>query len=295
MSPRGTEHPPKCPCCGSPQTELKHRLRAFDVHRCAKCTLLFRHPLPEPESLEEMYEDARYHEGRYFQNSAKAYDLDAPEIRIYSAALAELRRLAPAGRLLDVGCGRGVFLDLARSAGFETSGIELSKRHVDWARSQFELDVVAGEFLDSEHTPASFEIVTMWDFLEHVIDPIAVLNRARELLAPQGLLLVFTIDANSLFNHIADLLASASGGRIARPLELLYDVHHNHYFTRRSLEQLLDNQGFAVAHWASHRAYLGRWLNEPASPALFLGGVVIDRIADVVGLPYRHTAICRRT
>jgi 2-polyprenyl-3-methyl-5-hydroxy-6-metoxy-1,4-benzoquinol methylase len=285
---------PRCACCGSDASALQHRLSLFDVYRCAACTLLFRHPLPMADSLEELYEDETYHDGAYFRNTALDYDLSAPEIRIYRAALAHLARLAPGGRLLDVGCGRGVFLDLARKEGFAVSGVELSTRHVRWARERFGLDVCAAEFLSSGHAPGGYDVVTMWDFLEHVLDPVAVLRRARELLAPRGILLVFTIDTSSLFNLVGAALARLSLGLVQRPLELLYDVHHNFYFTRTSLEKLLLAQGFASEAWYGHRAYLGRWLNEPAPVWLRAGGAVLDGVGSGIGRPYRRTAICRR-
>jgi len=240
-----------------------------------------------------MYEDQSYHESPYFKAAAHRRIRRSPELRIFKRALADLEALVPKGQLLDVGCGPGVFLGLAREAGWQVQGVELSRRHVEKARATLGIEPWQGDFLAAPLAPGSFEAVTMWDFLEHVLDPAAVLARARELLRPDGLLLVFTIDTSSLFNTAGDLLYRLTNGRLARPIELLYDARHNYYFSRRSLAHLLDRCGFRVERWRYDRAYLGRWVSEPAPWYLYAGGFVLDFLSLAVGRPYRRTAYCR--
>src|SRR6185369_10301641 len=114
---------------------------------CGACTLRFRHPLPTADELTAMYEDDAYHASAYFENAHAGYDDRSPEIRIYRRALGDLAALGSRGRLLDVGCAAGVFLDLARGAGWEVRGVELSARHAAYAREAFGLDVWEGDFL----------------------------------------------------------------------------------------------------------------------------------------------------
>lgn len=133
----------------------------------------------------------------------------------------------------------------------------------------------------------------MWDLLEHVNDPQAALAAARRLLAPDGVLLVFTIDSASLFNLAGDALWRASGGRAVRPLKLLYDARHNFYFTRPALTRVLADAGFTPERWRADRAYLGRWVSEPAPWYLFAGGYVVDLASMAIGRPYRRTVYCR--
>jgi 2-polyprenyl-3-methyl-5-hydroxy-6-metoxy-1,4-benzoquinol methylase len=283
--------PSACPLCGAPGPARHAELPRYDVYRCADCTLRFRHPLPTPDELTAMYEDERYHASAYFENARTGYDERAPEVRIYRRAL---RDLAESGtrrrRLLDVGCATGVFLDLARAAGWQVRGVELSTRHAAYARDAFGLDVWEGDFLDAPLSQGGFDAITMWDFLEHVMDPHAVLAKARDLLTPGGVLLVFTIDTSSLFNRIGDVIHRTVGaGRI---LELLYDSRHNYYFTGRSLRRLLERSGFQVARWRADRAYLGRWLAEPAPFYVVMGGSVVDFLSLPLRLEYRRTALC---
>ena len=280
--------PSGCPVCSSPLIARRHRLPRFDVFACDACTLRFRHPLPDPDELRAMYEDPRYHQSAYFDDP----DTSSPEGRIFRRGLDDLAALVPPGRLLDVGCARGSFLSLARAAGWRAEGVELSERHVVAARARG-FTVWEGDFVRAPFEAGTFQAITMWDFLEHVNDPHAVLAAARRLLAPGGVLLVFTIDSSSLFNLAGDALAWASGGRVVRPLELLYDFRHNSYFTVPSLSRLLTAAGFNAVRWRADRAYLGRWVSEPAPWYLFAGGFVVDLASLVVGRPYRRTVYCR--
>jgi SAM-dependent methyltransferase len=292
--------PRVCVSCGGDRLHLHCHLARFDVYTCERCTIRFRHPLPDARELVEMYEDERYHESAYFQNAHEGYRESSPEIRIYRRALADLAALVPAAaadspttrRLLDVGCATGIFLDLARADGWDVAGVELSARHAAYARDAFGLEVWQGDFLAAPFPPGSFAAITMWDFLEHVLDPPAVLAQARRLLVPGGVLMIFTIDTSSLFNAAGDLLHSLSGGRVARPLELLYDYRHNYYFTYEALARLLAAESLRVVRWRADRAYLGRWLAEPAPWILRAGGSVLDLVSFAIGRPYRRTAFC---
>jgi len=76
-------------------------------------------------------------------------------------------------------------------------------------------------------------------------------------------------------------------------VELLDDARHNYYFSRQSLARVLDRAGFRVERWRRHRAYLGRWLSEPAPWYLLAGGFVIDLLSLPLNRPYRRTAYCR--
>jgi 2-polyprenyl-3-methyl-5-hydroxy-6-metoxy-1,4-benzoquinol methylase len=282
-----------CAVCGSTSPRpCLYRLRAFDVVRCADCGALQRDPLPSVEEMESYYSDPSYITGGYFASS------EGPEGPIYRAALSFLaarRRgagYAPAGRILDVGAGAGTFLELARAHGWDATGVELSADLAARAEARSGARVVQGDFLAASLEPASFDAITLWDVLEHTIDPGAVLDRARDLLAPGGVLVVFTIDAASLFNVVADFAWRATFGRIGGPLELLYDKRHNHYFTARTLRTLLARHGLRVEKTETHRAHLGRWVSEPVSSVVLAGAEVIDLLSVPLGRPYRQLLYC---
>jgi 2-polyprenyl-3-methyl-5-hydroxy-6-metoxy-1,4-benzoquinol methylase len=282
-----------CPVCSqADRRSILYRLGPFDVTRCDACGALQRDPLPSAAEMESYYSDPAYIEGAYFEAA------EGPEAAIWREALdfLETRRasegLVRTGRVLDVGAGSGGFLELARSRGWEGAGIELSPELARRAESRSGARVVQGDFTDFEPGPPEWDAVTMWDVLEHTADPGAFLDRARSLLARRGVLVVFTIDAASLFNVVADLAWRLTMHRLSRPLELLYDKRHNHYFTSASLRTLLHRHGFRVEAARNHRAHLGRWLSEPASPAVLAGAEVIDLVSIPLGRQYRQLLYC---
>ena len=285
---------PACPLCGGGgERAVVYRLRPFDVVRCPACGGLQRDPLPDQQEMESYYRDAAYLGGTYFSEAAAG-----PEAALHREALDWLaarrraRGLATTGRLLDVGAGSGAFLAAARRQGWDAQGLEISPELADRAQAHSGAVVRTGDFASMALADGAFDCVAMWDVLEHCLDPGVFLDRACSLLAPGGVLVILTIDAASLFNAVAHAAWKASGGRVVRPLELLYDKRHNHYFTRATLRGLLQRHGLRVAHESRHRAHLGRWLSEPASPLLVAGAGVLDWIGMLVRRPYRQLLFC---
>lgn len=278
-----------CAVCTSttPRPAL-YRLRAFDVVRCPDCGALQRDPLPSVEEMEGYYSDPSYITGDYFAAGGR----EGPEAAIFRSALDVLAERNRGRRILDVGAGAGTFLELARAAGWDATGVELSAELAGRARARSGAHVVQGDFLDAALEPSAFDAVTMWDVLEHTADPGAVLDRARGLLAPAGTVVVFTIDAASLFNGIADLASRMTLGRLTAPLELLYDKRHNHYFTAATLRTLLARHGFRIEKAETHRAHLGRWLSEPVHPVVLAAAEAIDLLSVPLRRPYRQLLYC---
>lgn len=146
-------------------------------------------------------------------------------------------------RLLDVGAYIGVFVEVARKAGWQARGVEPSHWAVQVARkSGVPLDLGTLETLDAPD--GSFDVVTMWDVIEHVTDPAGELGRAYRLLKPGGVIAVHTMDVESLFARL-----------MGERWPWLMDMHV-HYFSRRTLAQMLQKQGFEIV-WAGAQ---GRYL-----------------------------------
>ncbi|RLC90966.1 MAG: class I SAM-dependent methyltransferase [Chloroflexi bacterium] len=150
--------------------------------------------------------------------------------------LKPLERLTgpPAGRsLLDVGCHTGVFVEIAARHGWDAWGVELSRWAVEQAQAQG-LHVVQGTLETADLPEAHFDVVTMWDVIEHLTDPHRALRQAYRLLKPGGLAVVHTIDIDSLF-------ARLMGARWPWLMEM-----HIYYFSRRTLRAMLEKCGFQV-------------------------------------------------
>ena len=203
-------------------TSFGHRSHG-PIWGCMSCGFLFQWPVPAVARLLEAYgavEDPLY--------------LSEKENR-YLTFRRALGLLGPPGgrRLLDVGAYCGFFVDVARQAGFAAEGIELSRWAVREAGA-LGLPVRNESLSERARSGATYDLLTMWDVVEHLPDPRQELLAARSLLRPGGELHVSTIDALSL-------LARALGARWPWLMEM-----HVIYFDRRTLPRLLEETGFRV-------------------------------------------------
>jgi len=200
--------------------------------RCTACTLVFVWPQPTDEELDALYSGGSYH---------AALD-EAERHRYFARRLRQIEELAPRrGRLLDVGCSKGFLLDVARAEGWDAVGIELNRNAVEAARARG-LDVRQGELDDRTFDEASFDVVTLFDLLEHARDPRATLAACRRVLRPGGLLGVTTPDIGGLVPRVTYGLFARTLGAWDHPTP----PGHVIQFSRRTLVQVLESTGFEI-------------------------------------------------
>lgn len=201
------------------------------IVECRDCGLVFAHPMPSSEVLNQAYaatQDQRYAE-------------EEPYRVLNFRPLADLveRHRRPPGRLLDVGCHIGTFLELAREHGWSVHGVEPSRWAAKVAADRG-LAVDCGS-LQSLSDPRPFDVITMWDVIEHVRDPMAELCAIEGLLNPGGWLFFSTIDIGSLFARV-----------LGRRWPWLMHMHL-YYFRRDHLARYVEEAGFEVVEMSSVR------------------------------------------
>ena len=204
--------------------------------KCRRCGLEYVSPRPRGGDIV-----AAYSEG---DDPAYVSQVDARE-RTFAAALARIETLQPQkGRLLDIGTAAGAFLAAAKGRGWEVEGCEPNRWMAEWGSRHYGVNIRAGELFDQDFPPASFDVVTLWDVVEHTPDPARVVRRIGELLKPGGLLIINYPDRGS---WIARLLG--------RRWPFLSSVHL-YYFTRPTLSKMLERHGFEVAQQRPHFQWL---------------------------------------
>jgi 2-polyprenyl-3-methyl-5-hydroxy-6-metoxy-1,4-benzoquinol methylase len=145
------------------------------------------------------------------------------------------------GRLLEVGCGSGVFLDRMRSRGWGVQGIEVDPKAAKAAREAFGVPVYMGNLEEANYPSACFDAVTMNHVIEHVHDPIALLQECHRVLKPGGQLVVVTPNVRS-FGHM----------RFGRDWRGLEPPRHLHLFCRSTLKNIANKAGFrTVETWTT--------------------------------------------
>lgn len=175
-------------------------LDPFGVVRCPRCGLVFVSPRLRPEALQRLYDEPQYHEGVY--GAASRFSAEMFLQRQWTAgrlalAARELGRPVEGARLLEIGAGHGFFLDAARRAGYQVTGVELSQTAAAYARSSLGLTIHSTQLADAP-LDGRFDVVCAWDTLEHVPDPVEFWRAVRQVVAPDGVVLFSTPYFSSL-------------------------------------------------------------------------------------------------
>lgn len=207
------------------------------IVQCNQCDLVYANPRWSPEELAAAYtavEDETYvdeREGRELTFEKHLQDLE--------------KYTGPAnGRaLLDVGAYIGVFVEIAQAHGWLAEGIEPSSWAVSMARERG-LPIHQGTQQDVLLADRKFDVVTMWDVIEHVTDPAEEIRQAYQLLNPGGWLAVHTMDIDSL-------TARVMGSRWPWLMDM-----HLYYFSRKTLTEMIQKSGFEVVWSGSQGRYL---------------------------------------
>ena len=233
-----------CRMCGSATVRPWLEKHGVPLLRCAECDGAFVPDAAVPADLEALYGRAYFEGG--CGTGYPTYEADMPVMeRSFRRRLDWIAAHARRGRLLDVGTAYGGFHRVARADGWAAMGVEIAADCAHTASRYAEAPVIAGDFLSVE-LPTGFDVITMFDVLEHMRDPVACVDRARSLLVPGGLLVIETGD-----------LASPWARILGRRWYFLDPPQHLSYFTRRGLEALLVARGFTV----TGRARPGRWVS----------------------------------
>jgi SAM-dependent methyltransferase len=281
-------HKMACLLCGATGARVYHDQGYRRVLRCTECRFVFTDPLPTRERKVEIEREAYRGEllpevADFFRNCHRNFT-DDPVIHGFRESLDWIERSSRRGasaqrKLLDVGPGTGIFLHLARERGWTPAGIDVCPESAEKAASEFQIGVDVGDFETFHYEPGSFDAVTMLDVLEHTVDPLAVLRRAREVLRPGGLLYVAVPNQRCLMTAILDRWIQLGLPGRDFFLERLYVEPHLYYFCPRTLTRMLGAAGFEMAGLRGGNVYLGRYrlpwvMRVPMEIVLNIGGLV---------------------
>jgi 2-polyprenyl-3-methyl-5-hydroxy-6-metoxy-1,4-benzoquinol methylase len=241
-----------CELCGATDIHPRFDLAAFDVLKCRQCNLVFLStPLDRPQ-IEAMYAGEYYQRRHdyYFQNPVfdAAVENTGTHIKNFHYGLSLIEDYAPAGRLLDVGCAIGIFLSLARERGWEVHGVDISKYAVSYCRETLGHHAVAGDLSEARFPDQWFDVITLWDVIEHFAHPCQQLKEVHRVLKNDGIILMDTPNENSLLRWMAAMIYRTSRGIISYPVRKLYHEFHLYYFTPETLQMLLQKCGFELVH-----------------------------------------------
>jgi SAM-dependent methyltransferase len=234
-----------CPLCGSTDTSQVFAEAAFDPAKwdkfafasrkmpeymhyrliaCPQCDLLYANPLPTLEALAEAYQEAAFDSAEEASGASLTYARFLPEIK---------RSLPDTQGALDIGTGDGAFLEQLLQAGFtEVAGVEPSLAPIAGAKDAIRPLIRPGLFQATDYAPGQFSLITCFQTLEHLYDPLEMCRESFGLLKPGGA--VFFIGHNR----------RAWSARLLQFKSPIFDIEHLQLFSPRSLRALLEMSGF---------------------------------------------------
>lgn len=238
--------------------------------------MLFLNPRPVLSIIADYY-PARYAAYRPAIDDEKWAIMRWKRRRNLRRSIAAVTQRVQPGHLLDVGCATGNYLAEMRKHGWQVTGVELQVDAADYARRRFDIDVFNGDLMECQFPPHTFDVITLWDVLEHTHDPVAILKETFRILKPDGLLIFSIPNPNSVWAHRFGAFWIG------------YDApRHLHLFYGDNLQQLLAVTGFRfegsehfLATYHTWIASFHTWLN-----ARLAKGMLRQWLVKIAYLPF---------
>jgi 2-polyprenyl-3-methyl-5-hydroxy-6-metoxy-1,4-benzoquinol methylase len=222
--------PRSCPICNSDKETLIFIKEGFRHVKCGLCGMFYVSPVFKKDKLQSFYlEESSW--TKILLNETQQ-SLDRKRFQ-YGLDLIE-EYLPQKGKLIDVGCGPGVFLLESLSREWQVQGIEFNQWCIQHL-STLNIDVIDTPLDQAELLPDSYQCVTLWDILEHIIDLKEFLRKCYQILIPRGIILIQVPNIDSMVSRILHEKSATFSG----------DVHVN-FFNVATLTMLLEQTGFVI-------------------------------------------------
>ncbi|MFH1783742.1 MAG: class I SAM-dependent methyltransferase [bacterium] len=201
--------------------------------KCKKCGLIYENPRDSEDELLKHFisDEIRIRHKKDVWYTAK--------IKIFKKNLKRIEKYLPnGGMLLDVGCGYGTFLKMARDNGWKVQGVEISQSAYSHAKEELGLNIFKGTLKEAHFPDNCFDIVTLWDVLDLLTDPLGELSQINRILKPGGLVL-FRVRNVTFHLNVYRLF-----GNIARKLNIKPTLFQLYGFSVKTAKRMLWKVGF---------------------------------------------------
>ena len=221
-----THHRP-CPVCAADAPRRMFEKNGGTYVKCGDCGMVYLNPVFKDDALVEYYKNNSSCQASAHESESDFYN------SIYSRGLDVLSCFTEKGRLLDIGCSGGYFLDIASQRGWKTAGVELNQAEVAIARERghriWDVPVEAIEF------DVSFDAITLWDVFEHIKGGAEYLHTLRKILSPKGVVFLQIPNAWSL-----------AARTLHERCNMFDGIEHVNLYTPDSITSLCEKNGFKI-------------------------------------------------
>jgi len=203
----------------------------YSIVQCNKCKVSFLNPTPSVAYIDTIYSKSYYESWGLFNDEPLVKKM---KLSTFRKRINTIEKLVPIGKILDVGCATGYFLEVARDRGWITYGVEVSKFAAEIANSKRGLEIYNGMLEDVEYSPNTFQAITLFDYLEHIIDPIRIMKIVFKFLDKGGIVYLTTPNISSITHFLM------------KEKWTHFKIEHLFYFNPNSIKYLLNKIGFQL-------------------------------------------------
>jgi 2-polyprenyl-3-methyl-5-hydroxy-6-metoxy-1,4-benzoquinol methylase len=201
------------------------------VVQCNKCSLVYINPQLKSELIVEGYSEGS---DETFVSQAKGREIT------FKKCLDKIKKYKKCGKILDLGAAGGSFLHVARKEGWDVEGIEPNKWLCDWCNKNYGFSIKQGTLEDYPFPDNTFDVITLWDVLEHVHDPKSILLECNRILKTDGIIVINYPDYGSWLAKI-----------LKNKWPFLLSVHL-YYFTPKTIKRMLNKTNFRSFNMVPH-------------------------------------------
>lgn len=215
-----------CYNCGSNENSLRYSHDGWNVVNCNSCGFVFTNPRPTLESLPSYYDQNYFDSGRFNHTGQGKFP----------SRLRDIYRYKKSGSILEIGCAQGHFLHYMSRLGWTVEGVEISQDGCEHIRKTYQWPVFNGDFLEFE-SDKKFDVICMYHVLEHVPEPLKVIEKAKAMLKENGIMVIEVPNINGFDMKNPE----------RRKWSYDLPVHLTHY-TPAILKQLLRKFGYSILY-----------------------------------------------
>lgn len=220
----------ECKVCHNSNPEqfiVAYQKDDIEVVQCQHCSFVFIPPYYRKQLTYHQYKDESV------LNQIRAGN-DWVKIQRHRLRFKLIQKYKPSGKLFDLGVGWGHFLYTGKLLGYDTSGIEISEMPYTYAKEDLKLNVQHIDFFDYPNEEAKYDLLTMWDVLEHIDDCDKVLEKCSKMLKKDGIIVIQVPQIDSYF------------AKKYKEKWKMMGLDHVNYFSKRTITDLLSQYGFEV-------------------------------------------------
>lgn len=250
--------------------EIRQKLDGITVFECSRCHSLYCDPMPvyDQKVSSQIYDEEYCDKHRDNKDEASKQlriKRNAEKLKGFTTQLG----LKNGVKHLDVGAGAGEIVLSGKYLGWDSEGLDFSSKVCEYGKQVNKVEIHCCDIFDSRFKPNSYQLITLFDIIEHVDDPLALLKRTAELLAPGGGAYISTPNEKGLVIRTGNML---KGGGQTMHLSPTADPYHLFGYSPASIQYMLTSVGLEVAE-LKHKNVKLRIDNSSTMNQILTGGM----------------------